>query len=175
METAKNATEERERITALNNSKLKPLEMHGLNSSNKSSPQAVRTELSDTDIYIEAKRFFDRGFFEIAREKFKELLNKYPRSSRGDSAQFWIAESYYEEAWYEKSILEYQKVIEKYPNGNKVAAALLKQGWAFLRLGDKVTARLTLKDLVHKYPTSIEALVARKKLHEINGIRSSNW
>ncbi|MBU1163265.1 MAG: tol-pal system protein YbgF, partial [Proteobacteria bacterium] len=98
---------------------------------------------------------------------FKDLINKFPKSVHADNAQFWIGDSYYSEKWYEKAILEYQKVIEEYPKGNKVPASLLKQGFAFLNLGDKANARLILQELVNKYPKSNEAKIATKKLKEL--------
>ncbi len=125
------------------------------------------TPMSDSDMYVVAKQAFDQGKYEEARQGFAALLAKHPDSTRADNAQFWIGETYYQERWYEKAILEYQKVIEKYTKGNKVAAAMLKQGFAFLNLGDKNSARLTLKDLVSKYPSSNEAAVANKKLGEL--------
>ena len=47
-------------------------------------------------------------------------------------------------------------------------ASLLKQGLAFLNIGDKVNARLILRELTKKYPKASEAKVAAKKLKEIN-------
>ena len=64
-------------------------------------------------------------------------------------------------------ITEYQKAIENYPKGNKVPASLLKQGFAFLNIGDQTNARLILRELVDKYPESNEAKVAGKKLNEL--------
>ncbi len=124
-------------------------------------------DLSDTDLYVAAKKAFDQGDFDSARRGFEELLQKYPTSPRANNAQFWLGETYYQEKWYEKAILEYQKVIDNYPKDSKVPAALLKQGFAFLNLGDKANARLVLKELSDKYPGSNEAAVAKKKLSEI--------
>ena len=58
-------------------------------------------------------------------------------------------------------------MIEKYPRGNKVAAALLKQGLAFHHLGDRANARLILRQLLKKYPGANEAKIAERKLKEI--------
>ncbi|NVM21059.1 MAG: tol-pal system protein YbgF [Desulfobacterales bacterium] len=116
------------------------------------------------ELYLTAKQRFDRGEHEAARELFQDLLKQYPKSVNADNAQFWIGEIYYREKWYEKAILEYQKVIEKHPNGNKVQSAFLKQGMAFLNLGDKANARLILKELVRKYPDSREAKIAKENL-----------
>jgi tol-pal system protein YbgF len=124
-------------------------------------------DLSDTDLYLVAKKAFDQGEYEAARQGFEDLLKKYPSSPRANNAQFWLGETYYQEKWYEKAILEYQKVIDKYPKDNKVPAALLKQGFSFLSLGDKTNARLVFRELLNKYPGSNEAAVANKKLSEI--------
>lgn len=121
-------------------------------------------KLSEQEIYAAAKQTFDLGKFEVAREQFQQLVMQYPKTKYADNAQFWIGETYYREKWYEKAILEYQKVIEKYPQGNKVQASFLKQGLAFLNLGDKANARLILTELVKKFPKSQEAQVAKQKL-----------
>jgi tol-pal system protein YbgF len=125
------------------------------------------SELSEDEIYRMAKQAFDQGDSDAARKKFKELIEKFPKSERADNAQFWIGEIYYREKWYEKAILEYQKVIENYPKGNKVPASLLKQGLAFLNLGDKKNSRLILKELIKKYPKSNEAQIAKGKVKSL--------
>ena len=119
---------------------------------------------SEDEIYRSAKQAFDQGDSEAARKGFQEFIRRYPDSKNADNAQFWIGEIYYREKWYEKAILEYQNVIEKYPKGNKVPAALLKQGLAFSNIGDKTNAKLILEELSRKYPQSNEAKVAAEKL-----------
>ena len=119
---------------------------------------------TEDELYKSAKQAFDQGDSETAKKYFQEVIDRYPKSENADNAQFWIGEIYYREKWYEKAILEYQKVIEKYPDGNKVPAALLKQGVAFQNIGDKPNSRHILEDLVKKYPKSNEAKIAREKL-----------
>ena len=127
----------------------------------------VKTGLSEDEIYRLAKQAFDQGDSDAARKKFQELIEKFPKSERADNAQFWIGEIYYREKWYEKAILEYQKVIENYPKGNKVPASLLKQGLAFLNLGDKNNSRLILEELIKKHPKSNEAKIAKDKVKSL--------
>jgi tol-pal system protein YbgF len=127
----------------------------------------AKAELTEDDIYRTAKQAFDQGDSDAARKKFQELIEKYPKSERADNAQFWIGEIYYREKWYEKAILEYQKVIENYPKGNKVPASLLKQGLAFLNLGDKTNARIILEELIKKHPKSNEAKIAQDKVKSL--------
>lgn len=133
----------------------------------KTSGKQVQGKLSEDAIYRSAKRAYDQGDFEAARNGFQKIIKQYPKSKNADNAQFWIGEIYYREKWYEKAILEYQKVIEKYPKGNKVQASLLKQGFSFFNLGDKANARLILSELIKKYPKSNEAKIAKRKLKEL--------
>ncbi len=121
-------------------------------------------EMGEGALYEVAKKKFDQGDMESARIQFENFINKFPKSDRADNARFWIADSYYVEKWYEKAILEYQKVLESYPKSNKAAAARLKQGYAFIALGERANARLILKELVKRHPNSKEAGYAMEKL-----------
>lgn len=125
-----------------------------------------RKESEDIALYAQGKKAFDKEDFGGARGAFESLLKKYPQSDQADNAQFWIGETYYRENWYEKAILEYQKVIENFPKGNKVPAALLKQGMAFIELGDKENAQLIFKDLIDRFPRSTESKIAAQKLKQ---------
>ena len=127
----------------------------------------TKGQINEDEIYRMAKQAFDQGDSDAARKKFQELIEKFPKSERADNAQFWIGEIYYREKWYEKAILEYQKVIENYPKGNKVPASLLKQGLAFLNLGDKTNSRLILEELIKKHPKSNEAKIAKDKVKRL--------
>lgn len=129
--------------------------------------KAKSTQASEQTLYQEAKAAFDNGKMETARQGFEKLIAAYPQSQQADNAQFWIGETYYNEKWYEKAILEYQKVIENYPSGNKIPAALLKQGLSFLNIGEVNNARLLLKELVAKHPGTNEAGIAKKKLESM--------
>ena len=99
-----------------------------------------------------------------ARRKFQELIRRFPTSRLADDAQYLIGETYYREKRYDKAILEYDKVVINYAKGDKVPGALLKQGFAFLALGDKASAKQLLNQLVGEYPDSDEAKTARSRL-----------
>lgn len=51
-----------------------------------------------------------------------------------------------------------------YPDGNKVSAATLKIGYAFLRKGDAVTARRYFETVMREFAGSDEAKFAEDKL-----------
>ena len=123
-------------------------------------------KLGEEEIYQLGKKAFDQGDSDTAKKHFQELIKRFPKSENADNAQFWIGEIYYREKWYEKAILEYQNVIENFPEGNKVPAALLKQGLAFENIGDKANSRLILEELIKKYPKTSEAKIALEKIKE---------
>jgi tol-pal system protein YbgF len=128
-------------------------------------PKAPSTTAGN--VYKEAYEAFQKGDLDGSRRKFEAFLKQYPNMELSDNAQFWIGETYYLKKDYEKAILEYEKVIVKYPEGDKVSAALLKQGLAFLELGDKTNARNLLKRVTERYPQTEQAEIAKKKLETI--------
>jgi tol-pal system protein YbgF len=141
------------------------LEPSGKKGAGPGGPQAAPAkEPSEDELYTRAKQALDENRLQEALEGFQAYMKKYPRAASADNAQFWIGEIYYRDKWYEKAILEYQKVVENFPKGNKVAAAMLKQGMSFYNLKDDSNARLILKELISKYPNSSEADIARKQL-----------
>jgi len=118
-------------------------------------------------MYGDAYLSFTRGNFPEARKKFRAFLKKYPKTAYGDNAQFWIGETYYSEGDFESAILEYEKVIRNYRRGDKVPSALLKEGLAFIKLGDKTDGRLVLKKLIKRYPRTDQAKIAKRILKKL--------
>lgn len=114
--------------------------------------------------YEEAWRLLERKDYRAAISRFKDFLKKHPTSDYADNAQYWIGESHYALREFDQAILEFDVVRRKYPKGDKVPASLLKQGFAFAELGDKIDARLILQELLDRYPQSGEAVKAKQKL-----------
>lgn len=135
------------------------------------SPARPRTSRTEPD---EIRKDYDEGWnllkskdYRGAIAQFKKFLRKHPTSSFADNAQYWVGESYYALREFDQAILEFDAVRRKYPNGDKVPAALLKQGYAFAELGDKVDARLILQEVIDRYPQSTEAAKAREKVRAL--------
>ena len=118
-------------------------------------------------VYAAAYQTFKNGHYTKGREAFQDFLTAYPTGEYSDNAQFWIGECYFFEKNYEKAILEYEKVTKKFPSSNKVPYALLKQGICFQNLGDKVSAKLLLQQVIKDYPNTSQARIARSKLQGI--------
>ena len=119
---------------------------------------------SDYDV---AWRALEKKDYRLAITRFKEFLQKHPKSKLANNAQYWIGESHYALREFDQAILEFDAVRSRYPQADKVPAALLKQGFAFAELGEKVNARLILQEVVEKYAQSPEAAQAKQKLRSL--------
>jgi tol-pal system protein YbgF len=118
-------------------------------------------------LYEEAYDAFKDRKYKEAREKFETFMKEFPQDELADNAQFWIAETYYGEKDFEAAILAYEAVLKKYPKSEKAAGALLKQGFAFIEIGDKKTGKTILDKVTELYPASRQAELAKKKIDEI--------
>ncbi|MFQ5682619.1 MAG: tol-pal system protein YbgF [Candidatus Binatia bacterium] len=114
--------------------------------------------------YEEARKLLEQKDYRGAIARFKEFLKKHPKNDYSDNAQYWIGESHYALKEFDQAILEFDTVRRNYPEGDKVPASLLKLGFAFAELGDKVDARLILQKLIDRYPQSSEVVKAKQKL-----------
>ena len=117
--------------------------------------------------YEIAWRALEKKDYRVAISRFKEFLQKHPKSILAKNAQYWIGESHYALREFDQAILEFDAVRSRYPQADKVPAALLKQGFAFAELGEKVNARLILQEVVEKYAQSPEAVQAKQKLRSL--------
>lgn len=128
---------------------------------------AVKGKTGKEALYTAAYELFKEAKYEKSREAFESFLKQYPDTEFSDNAQFWVGECYYFEKKYEKAIVEYEKVVKNFPDGNRVPYALLKQGLSFMNLGDNVSSRLLLQQVIKDYPNTSQARIARAKLIEI--------
>ena len=155
-------------IEALLEIKKKEAQSAGGGKENQVDSTNALTGKTDKDsLYALAYETFKEGKYDKARTEFKNFLTQYPNTEYSDHAQFWIGECYYFEKKYEEAILEYDKVVKNYPKGRKVSSALLKQGFAFLMLGDKTSARAILQQVIKDYPNTSQERTARAKLNEL--------
>jgi len=119
---------------------------------------AVRRE------YEAAWLAFDKKDYKLALSRFRDFLKRNPKSKLAANAQYWLAESHYSLREFDQAIIEFDAVRRRYPQSEKAPAALLKQGFAFAELGEKLNARLVLQEVVDKYPQAPEAARARQRL-----------
>ncbi|MGH7816004.1 MAG: tol-pal system protein YbgF [Candidatus Binatia bacterium] len=113
--------------------------------------------------YESAWRSFEKKDYQAAVSRFREFVKRNGKSRLAAAAQFWLGESHFALKEFEKAIVAYDEV-RRYAQTDKVAAALLRQGFAFAELGEKLNARLVLQELVEKFPQSAEAPRAKQRL-----------
>ncbi|MFH1057830.1 MAG: tol-pal system protein YbgF [Pseudomonadota bacterium] len=123
---------------------------------------------SASGMYDLGLRLYKQQSYEAARDRFEDLLKKFPKDKVADNAQFWIGETYYAQKRWEEAILAYNQLVKRWPNSGKAPGALLKQGMAFKELGDKRTAKIVLGKLVKAYPKSSEAKTAAKLMDKLD-------
>ncbi len=131
------------------------------------TPEAKGKTVKKADpeaLYFKGFKLTKDEEFDKARVVFKRFLSLYPRNKLADHARYWLGEIYYSSGNWERAILEFDRVIKEYPGGDKVPAAILKEGFSFERLGSKKEARLLLERLMEKYPESPEAKMAAERL-----------
>ncbi|MBI5523936.1 MAG: tol-pal system protein YbgF [Desulfarculus sp.] len=119
-------------------------------------------------IYDLGLRLYKQKSYDAARDRFEDLVKKFPKDKLVDNAQFWVGESYYAQKKYEEAILAYNQLVKRWPQSDKAPGALLKQGMAFKELGDKRTAKIVLGNLIKNYPKSAEAKSAEKLMEKLN-------
>ncbi len=124
----------------------------------KSLPDPAALYMEGLDLVREKKDYLE------GLQVFKRFLSLFPKHELADNAQYWIGEVYYVRGDWERAVLEFNKVIKEYPQGDKVPAALLKQGYSFEKLGALKEAKVLLKRVIEKYPKSAEAELAEDHL-----------
>jgi tol-pal system protein YbgF len=131
------------------------------------APSKAASASEGLDLYRRSLEALRGGRHVEAAAGFRDFLKQHPRHDFADNAQYWLAECYYDQKDYPMAVREFRRVVEKYPQGNKVADALLKVGFAHLALGSTDVGRQTLEQVVRSYPRHEAAGLANAKLGEL--------
>ncbi len=126
-----------------------------------------KVEEAKIDLYQKGLELYREGKYTEAKKVLRAFIKQNPTAPTVANAHFWIGDCEYRLSRFEEAILEYQKVISKFPKSNKVPDALLKEGFAFARLGDKESAKIVLKKLTKRYPGTPQAKAAKKQLKRL--------
>src|SRR5499427_246055 len=99
------------------------------------TPSPAETNVAD-QLYKRALKDYQEKNYEAAVVNFKQYLKQAPKSPQAGNAQYLIGESLYAQKQYEAAIVAFDEVVQKHSQDPKVAAAMLKQGYAFAELKD---------------------------------------
>ncbi|MGH8014107.1 MAG: tetratricopeptide repeat protein [Candidatus Binataceae bacterium] len=108
------------------------------------------------------------GHYAQANARLQELQHRYPKSALGEPAEYFSGNALYELGKYDQSILQFNDVVMRFPRGRFASASLLREAQAFMKIGDRIDARLTLQKLLHDYADSAQAPVAKSMMQELS-------
>jgi tol-pal system protein YbgF len=118
-------------------------------------------------LYASARRDFESGKYDLARQEFQDYLKYYADTDLAGNAQFYLGEISYAQGDYSLAVTSYDRVLLNYPKSFKIAAARLKKGLALLEMGQQASAIRELREVVRRNPGTEEARRANAKLHEL--------
>jgi len=121
-----------------------------------------------SSIYYAAYSDYIKENFDLAIEGFRQFIRSFPESGLADNSLYWIAECYYAKKKYQDAINTFNELLAKYNDGDKVAAAILKKGYALIEMGRQSEGLVILKELISRFPLSEEASLAGQKIKEFS-------
>lgn len=131
-------------------------------------PGSPGTDARYESTYKDAFDSYQKGSYDEAIIKFTKFIESYGGTPLVPNAFYWTGESYMNLKNYEKAIVSFQEIIDKYPKSEKAPRALLSQAEAFNQTKDKKSSTTLLKRVIELYPKSEEAIIAERKLRNLN-------
>lgn len=105
-----------------------------------------------------------RGNLELAREGFRDFLDRYPQSELAGNARYWLGDLDYSEGKWQDADDQFQRLLQDHPNTPLAAAALLKRGYCLRELRREAEAKGIFQELIARFPTSNEAALVRDQV-----------
>jgi tol-pal system protein YbgF len=107
---------------------------------------------------------FNAGRFDIAKKSFRDLSSRFPESSQGQEAEYWVGECLYAKKEYKEAETALLLYIKKYPQGNKACVTLYKLGLCYEKLDKDKSKDLVWKKLLDKCPDTQEAEIVKSRM-----------
>lgn len=121
--------------------------------------------------YQQAFDLLQRGHYEKAIPAFDTFVKQSPTGDYADNAQYWLGEAYYSKRDFVGALAAFKKLVDNYPDSPKKAHALLKIGFSYDELGDKLSARQTLEQVRKEFPSTSPARLADERLKKLNQVK----
>ena len=117
--------------------------------------------------YDRIMREFHRGDCEAARAGFRVFVELHAGSPLVPYADYWNGECGYRMGQYREAIESFDRALGQTPLRPKLAAAaFLKKGLAYAKLGEWHRSRHLLELVVVHFPHTVEAILARQALRK---------
>ena len=118
--------------------------------------------------YTQAYDLLAARQYDAAVARFGDFLLEYPYGPYSDNAWYWQGEALYAQRKFDAAIENFVTVIESFPQSPKVPDARLKVGFAQFEQRRYKSARNTLTRVQQDYPGRSAAVLARKRLRDMN-------
>ena len=122
---------------------------------------------SPDELYRSAYEDYMRGNYDLAADGFAEYRRRWPNTELTDNALYWIGECYDAQEKPQEALDTFTKVLEDYPTSDKAAAAQLKKGLIYLKMGDQGQGVVNLQYVVYEHPGTREPDLAREQLRSL--------
>jgi len=118
-------------------------------------------------IYREGLDAMKAGKYPLAVARFTKLQHAYPKSPLSEPSEYFAANALFETGGYDQAILQFNDLVMRFPKGKYASAALLREAQAFVKLNDRIDARLTLQKLVADHAGTPEAASADTMMKDL--------
>jgi TolA-binding protein len=119
-------------------------------------------------VYREGLEAMKAAKYPLAVTKFTKLQHAYPKSPLSEPAEYFAANALFETGGYDQAILQFNDSVMRFPKGKYACAALLREAQAFVKLNDRIDARLTLQKLVADCGGTPQAIAANTMLKDLS-------
>jgi len=108
------------------------------------------------------------GNYQGAIVAFQNFIKQYPKSNLAPRAQYWIGDSYFNLRDFKLAIGSQQLLLKTYPDSPTVPDSMLNIASSQIEMGESITGRKTLEELVAKFPVSEAADKAKRRIAALN-------
>lgn len=118
-------------------------------------------------IFMDAMGALREGRFEDALPLLQAASEQADSAEKAGVVLFWQGVAYDGLRDNKGALRSYAEVVGRFPKSRRAPSSLLRQSEVLVRLGDKATARDSLKKLIKDYPKSPEASDAKERLKDL--------
>ena len=108
------------------------------------------------------------GNYQGAIVAFQNFIKQYPKSTLAPRAQYWIGDSYFNLRDFKLAIGSQQVLLKTYPDSPSVPDSMLNIASSQIEMGETISGRKTLEELVARFPISEAAEKAKRRIAALN-------
>ena len=152
-------------------SEVKPGIQDHVLSENKS--EQVSTEVKSLSVdeqlsYLAAFELVKNKQYDKASPAMEKFIKAYPSGPYTANAHYWHGELMLLKQDYPSALNEFSTVVSEFSNSNKLAAAKLKIGMTYEKMGQKDKAVDEYTQVADEFPNTSAAVLAKVKLNDLS-------